>query len=316
MLKIRKRLFHLTAALLVTFCFVLLFDSRVSKLTQPEQKKSYLSTIVTSYYKLGSRSKHSDSEYEDWIKNFLPRINSSLVIFTDQYSYSLMREHRKGLPTLIIIQDLWASSRMASYKDNYFSVQHGLDPEKAIHYPELYAIWNSKSLMVKQVAEQNPFNSDFFFWVDIGVFREDHHFRDWPDPQKVLDIFSHLQPNTILLELILPPKSDHIKHWEEKDGPMNMQDMMAGGFFGGTAEAIRWWESEFFRLHDKYLQQGIFVGKDQNIMNTLTLINKKRIAFIESYKQNCVDPYFLFQQALANNLERWSTCKNPTIGQF
>lgn len=52
---------------------------------------------------------------------------------------------------------------------------------------------------------------------------------------------------------------------------------LIGSFFGGTPSTISWWRDLYFTYHDHYLSQGVFVGKDQTLINALFLLNPKRI---------------------------------------
>ena len=52
--------------------------------------------------------------------------------------------------------------------------QERKDPEQGIgHSRELYTVWSEKTNMLKIVADNNYFNSDYFLWLDIGAVRHD-----------------------------------------------------------------------------------------------------------------------------------------------
>lgn len=53
--------------------------------------------------------------------------------------------------------------------------------EKLMHNGNLYAIWNGKSFLLSRTSKENIYSSDYFFWVDIGCFREKNPFVDWPN---------------------------------------------------------------------------------------------------------------------------------------
>ena len=55
--------------------------------------------------------------------------------------------------------------------------------EGAGHSQELYMVWAEKSAFLQRGAALNPFGTDCFFWVDIGLFRnasDMHRFAAWP----------------------------------------------------------------------------------------------------------------------------------------
>jgi hypothetical protein len=108
---------------------------------------------------------------------------------------------------------------------------HALDPEKAIHSPELYAIWTSKTFFLDE-GLRNMENSgskyDYAFWNDAGSFRDDQEFDQWPGAHRIPEIFEigsrHLT-GTSRKDLFFmpiwgsPPTFDGA--WKEEDGPIN-----------------------------------------------------------------------------------------------
>lgn len=53
-----------------------------------------------------------------------------------------------------------------------------------------------------------------------------------------------------------------------------------GSFFGGTPSTIRWWREIYYSYHNKYLSQGVFVGKDQTLVNALLLLFPQRFGTV------------------------------------
>ena len=48
-----------------------------------------------------------------------------------------------------------------------------------------------------------------------------------------------------------------------------LTDVNVGSFFGGRHKAIHDYATTYYAYHDKWLAQGLFVGKDQMLMNSL-----------------------------------------------
>lgn len=67
--------------------------------------------------------------------------------------------------------DLWDLPPVAPLQEAFKTWQHDIDPERWIHSPELYAIWNAKQWMLHEAAKTDVFNSKYFFWADIGAWR-------------------------------------------------------------------------------------------------------------------------------------------------
>jgi len=63
----------------------------------------YQTTVISEYFKI-KKSKHSDLEYQSWIKNILISVKSPLILFTDNNSISNdLLELRKNLTTKLYI---------------------------------------------------------------------------------------------------------------------------------------------------------------------------------------------------------------------
>ena len=129
----------------------------------------YPCTCVSAYWMI--KNKH-DNKYLEWFKNTL-RINCPYVFFGDRDTIELVKTFRKDLPTHYIeysIEDFYT-----------YPYRHNMSTHP-IHCPsvELNLVWNEKLIMIEKASELNPFNSDYFAWVDAGVCV----FRDTPPPDK------------------------------------------------------------------------------------------------------------------------------------
>lgn len=83
-----------------------------------------------------------------------------------------------------------------------------------------------------------------------------------------------------------------------------------GGFFGGTIFGVQWFADTFYSIHDQFLSQNYFVGKDQKIYNWISIQYPEKILVSCSCLQKwrrCGDPWFYFQRwysTRAKNAER------------
>ncbi len=115
-------------------------------------------TCVSTYFPV--KNKH-DNKYLEWFKNTLS-INCPYVFFTNKENIELIKSFRKDLPTYFIeceIHDFYTYK----YKDRM--ITNDCDCPSI----ELNLIWNEKIFMIKKAKELNPFNSEWFMWVDAGV---------------------------------------------------------------------------------------------------------------------------------------------------
>ena len=125
-------------------------------------------TCVSCYYNV--KNKH-DNSYLKWFENTLA-IQCPYVFFTTKENIEFIKKCRKDLPTYFIeynIEDFY----MYSFKEKMIT--------HPIHCPsvELNLIWNEKIFMMEKAKELNPFQSDWFQWMDSGICV----FRDKMPPQ-------------------------------------------------------------------------------------------------------------------------------------
>ena len=115
-------------------------------------------TIVSGYWIV--KNKH-DMKYLEWFKNSL-KIQCPYVFFGDAESIAIIKPFREGYPTHYIeckLEDFYC------YK---YCDRINVDPRHCPS-PELAMIWNEKLFLMQKVAALNPFQSEFFMWVDAGI---------------------------------------------------------------------------------------------------------------------------------------------------
>lgn len=232
-------------------------------------------TLVTSFYDIGDRSKHSQWQMSAWTERFFS-LTDNMVVYTDSGTLEKIkrvREHSLGC-TIIFIQPLF---RTEIGKSVNWTQQKTLDPEASIHSEELYIIWNQKMLWLAEVAESNPYGSLQFFWADAGQFRDDYFFdthilagESWVSSVAFLPIcrfaFLSIQPFT-RTEVTLTADGTSL--------PLDsILVRLGGGNFGGDACAIIKMRQKFLRMLFRYVEAGVFAGKDQPLYGSICIENR------------------------------------------
>jgi len=266
------------------------------------ENTSSQTTVISIYFKI-NKSKHGDLKYQNWIQNFLLSVKSPLIIITDNTSISKqLLDLRKQLPTkLYIYSSHWdilkeiEQKRNKNYTLNYKYIQNTKDREKHIHSSDLYVIWNIKSYVANKIAQENPFNSEMFIYTDSGAWRSEP-LLDWPNELFIKNV-SNLIKDRILLSQI-----------SNSENSVNFPfvEIIQGGFFMGSKIGISNFEKYFWKIHDQRFDQGLFIGKEQELMNIFTFKSSKShlIARLKSSSSNCikqVDIWFFYQYYLASN---------------
>ena len=270
-------------------------------------------TVVTSFWFVKG-SKNSKAQYESWIRAFLNQVTTNLVIFTSRESWEAMGNlPTKGNVAFVLdYKEPFEIPCATSLEEEYRAHQFAIDPHPRFA-PELYAIWNAKGCLVNRVIRENPFNSKYFFWVDIGSVRNPawNTSTEWPSLSRVKTIFKE-HPDTPLFSMINPPEV-HMANWTTDHGPFQ-PFLMQGGFFGGSRVGVKRFVREFWKLHDDYVQKGHFVGKDESLMNTLLSVVMPDSLIIPSFKLDhgpCQDIWFYFHQFMARDDQRFPGCQAP-----
>jgi hypothetical protein len=259
-------------------------------------------TVVTAYYPV--RSKFSVDKYLDWATTFL-KIKSPVVLFTEEHMVESLLAKRGNLPIHIITIPFCELDTWKLYQNHW--VEHlNMDPEKHIHSPELYAIWAQKAFFVDRTVQLNPFNTKFFFWCDIGAF------RDKDISPVILDSFpttQYLERYRILLQSIGDvTTNDWIRREDGIRGEVISsswnETRLVGGLWGGGAEACMRWKHAYQSMLEEYFRAGRFAGKDQQVMLSAYLENPS-LAKVVYCTKPYINMWFFLEYLLSNQEEQY-----------
>lgn len=252
-------------------------------------------TIVSAYFKLPI-SKTTHDNYVLWMKNML-LIDNPMVIFCDKESEEMILFFRKEKieKTKLIITSF---SEFYCFKYiEHFNKHCKKDEEvKLGHNVNLYMIWNEKTNFLKRAIEYNFFHSEYFLWVDIGCFREPNprYFGVWPNPDKILT----LDKNKVLMLLVKPfEKTELLCRKKEELPDFQFTYRIGAPIFGGGKDILLKWHELYYEMLEYFIHIDRFIGKDQNIMNSLVLIEKKMCCLIKAYPPK--NQWFYLQEYLS-----------------
>ena len=261
--------------------------------------QSYV-TIISIYFPL-EKSKHSSIYYEKWLKRMFQYVQSPIIFFTNDYMYNIIKFSKNVTSspiTFIRYDNIWEilkfveTERKKNYTFQYKYFQNKKDPEKNLHNPELYAVWNLKLFLCNMSATMNFYNSSFFIYTDSGAWR-DGVFTNWPDVDQVKRIHNKIGDKFLSGEI------------ETFKTPTDLS--IEGTFFAGSRNAIKEYASEYYRVHDERLDNLQFVGKDQTNMNIVTFVTKKELVVrLITKNLNCsknYDKWFFYQYYFASDQE-------------
>ena len=295
--------------ILFVTCFVLCLLI-VLRIGNNYMSKKNNTTLVTGYFQI--KSKHPHDEYVNWMRNLLENVETDMVIFTDIESYNLICEIRKPyIEFTKIIITKFENFRCYKYFDSFVK-HHDLDLENTIHNPYLYMIWAEKSYFIESCIKENYFNSQYYFWCDIGSLRG---YDDCPDHNKMKN-WPYLKKKNIPKNKIVIAKTGN---WKSNEFTLNnegiiQQDLRphlntVGGMFGGDKSALIQWIKEYDILLQKYIKYHKFIGKDQSLYLNTILKNPNIINLIESKLTSGNARYFCIYEYFGKTLQMRSKTK-------
>ena len=257
----KNKIIRLNLLIVIYSIFVVIFYNHKHKYFEDDL------TLVSAYYEI--KSKHSNIEYLNWLKNIV-LINKSFVFFTNKKFMPKLKKlrpiklHYKTIFVELEINDFYVNK---NFKEA-FTKSFYIDPENSYHSIPLYMIWAEKNMFLKRAILNNYFHSKCFYWIDAGYFREskksmEKYVNNWPSTKKCYEDkrllmgqvknFSYFEKQKIVDFDIVALK--------------NLQNdiNVIGGLFGGQVENILKFGNYYYEAIKEYEKKNLFIGKDQNI---------------------------------------------------
>lgn len=233
-------------------------------------------TIVTALFDIGRGSwpatyQRPFSYYLDNFRQKTLSLRTCMVIFIqpehEAYVRAARAEHDPGLKHTRIIPLGFADLPRQSYRGRISQVlasayyrENALAPERPEYFSLDYNIViHSKTALVKQVCQDNPFNTSCFLWMDTAIghkhFPAHLHGSVYPRPEKTVQLTNgkvHLVCNN----------------------PMQPEDADIASFFlaninrtpadwwGGTAKALIGFEQDCIEITEEALNLGVFDNEE------------------------------------------------------
>ena len=246
-------------------------------------------TVVTAFYPI--KSKFPLPVYLQWASTFM-KLDAPIVLFTDPQFVSVFQAMRGDRPLHIVVAPFESCHMWKTYAA-LWTQHHSLDHEANIHSPQLYAVWANKAEWVKTAIEKNTFGTPYFFWCDIGAFRD----PQWTAPQ--FPQSKHFPSASVLfcsVDRCVP--GDYIRHPDGIIGDFKHANRIVGGLWGGSIVACIRWAAAFESQLTKYFAAGRFAGKDQSVMLSALLEDPSLGVVVKPTL--AVNPWFFLQYLLSD----------------
>lgn len=213
-----------------------------------EKKMNPTATMVTAFFDIG-REQRGDgrkiADYLDWIRKTL-QLNCMLYIVTEEKFRAFFEENRpaeyKDKTFIKVIQ--FSDSHYYRYLDRMRAIVGTPEYKARIAHPrrvecvlpEYNVIQYSKFDYLRMAIEENPFRSEYFFWLDAGAsrfFQQIDASRPFPSPagMKVIQGSGDRFIAQARHDLAEYPIDETRFIW-------TADNLMFGGMFGGKAGVV------------------------------------------------------------------------------
>jgi hypothetical protein len=243
----------------------------------PENAKNL--TIVSGLWNI-SRAGREFSTYEEHFDKFL-KIPCNLVLFIPQELEAFVWERRSRDNTLVKIYELddIKSVMFNPFWDKWQGIRNNPDwqnqsgwlPESPQCKNEYYnPIVMSKMFFVHDAKIWDPFNTDYFMWLDAGISQTvyENYFYDKSNLEKIT---KHMDP---FLFLSYPYEADKEIHgFPLQDINRYASDTVKyvcrGGLFGGHKDFLSQANGEYYDLLNRSLSEGL-AGTEESVFSIMS----------------------------------------------
>jgi len=280
-------------------------------------KSNSNTTIVTGLWDLGRGSidgwaKRDFQQYKDRFFELL-ETDAQMAIWIPRDLEAEVLAIRGNKPTRIYIRELedfkvwfpfWNQLQEIRTNPDWYNFAGWLSesPQAALEYYN--PMMMCKMFMVNDTAITNPFNSEYFYWIDGGLTSTVS--RGYFTHDKVLDKLEEYSDSIQKLTFITYPyeSNDEIHGFErikmaQYCGVEYVNKISRGGFWGGGKEQIHQLNSLYYAILDSTLNNR-YMGADECLFTILTYKYPELIQPFEIEGNGLVWPFF----EMLKNFER------------
>jgi hypothetical protein len=274
-------------------------------------------TIVTGLWDLGRGSiggwaKRDFQQYKDRFFELL-ETDAQMAIWIPRDLEAEVLAIRGDKPTRIYIRELedfkvwfpfWNQLQEIRTNPDWYNFAGWLSesPQAALEYYN--PMMMCKMFMVNDTAITNPFNSEYFYWIDGGLTSTVS--RGYFTHDKVLDKLEEYSDSIQKLTFITYPyeNNDEIHGFErikmaQYCGVEYVNKISRGGFWGGSKDQIHQLNSLYYSILDSTLNNR-YMGADECLFTILTYKFPELIQPFEIEGNGLVWPFF----EMLKNFER------------
>jgi hypothetical protein len=240
-------------------------------------------TLVTGLWNIGRPGRDFDHYLASFAK--LLEVKQNMFIYIPKEYESFVWERRHTSNTFVktfeledvknLYSPFWDKTQQIRTNPDWYNQtgEQGWLKGSPQAYLEWYnPIVQSKIFLLHDVTVWNPFNTDYFVWIDAGITNT--VYEGYLTEQNALDkIINHLDP---FLFLSYPYEANTEIHGFEFD-EMNklcgqkVEYVCRGGLFGGNKSAIAEANSEYYGVLNNTLSAG-YMGTEESIFTIMSYL--------------------------------------------
>lgn len=250
---------------------------------QPQPAKNSKTTFVTGLWNLGRDkigggfNRNFESHYISQFK-YLLQLDVNLIIFCDEEVEKVVWQSRNSSNTVVYRKTLQDIKNSFDFFDKVQKIRNNPDwknqsgwlvdsPQSSLEYYN--PVIMSKFFMLHDSCIFNPFNSEYFFWIDAGISSTVNlgYFTRF----KVQDKLPEIAKNLLFLSF---PYDGQVEVHGFTKQPFNeycgtnSEYVARGGFFGGQIEYIKKFNSKYYHTLRETLDAG-YMGTEESVFTIL-----------------------------------------------
>lgn len=243
-------------------------------------------TIVTALWNMG-RGELSDSfkrDYDNYLQKFseLLKTEVNMYIFIDSSDEEFIWKHRDKSNTTLNLMSLNELKNWFNFTDKTNEIrkkESWLEQAGWLrHSPQATLdsynpVVMSKMFMLNNVTIWNPFNSEYFFWIDAGITNTVHY--GYFTHNNVFDnLPNFIEKNDDFVFLTYPYIGGEEIHGFERNAMAKycntdyVKYVCRGGFFGGKKKRINEINSLYYSYLNNTLNEGL-MGTEESVFTII-----------------------------------------------
>jgi hypothetical protein len=215
-------------------------------------------TIVSAFFDINRDTKGDGrrlQEYMEWIKQTL-QLNCNLYIITESRFINFMKAVRPAeyLNKTVFKADTLENAMYYKYLPRMREIINSPEYKSRIMHPdrvecklpEYNVIQYSKFGWLLDAIQENPFQSDVFFWMDIGISRFFENMNlalEYPNPKKLERLISsggdgEMESDMENDRFMIQKRHDLESFNIDDEFIWRSDNLLKGGMFGGSISSI------------------------------------------------------------------------------